>query len=160
VIPSSDHSDEWIGGADDTIAPSNNETPRSSLRSFGVRGLSVHNAVLFEFFIGLAIVFGIGALMGWHALLITRGETSIEQHINREMAKKSLRDGHVYRNPYDFGPRQNWRIFLGLDLPGRSFWRHVLLPSAHLPSGDGLRWKSATYRFNDEPPSLTTAFIA
>ncbi|XP_037577347.1 palmitoyltransferase ZDHHC16A isoform X2 [Dermacentor silvarum] len=44
----------------------------------------------------------------------------------------------IYRNPYDFGPRKNWRIFLGLT-NGRT-WRHLLLPSAHLPEGNGLTW--------------------
>uniref|UniRef100_A0A914VZB3 Palmitoyltransferase n=1 Tax=Plectus sambesii TaxID=2011161 RepID=A0A914VZB3_9BILA len=148
---------EWSGGADGADDKTDTtDASTASLRSFGVRGISVHNAVLFEFFIGLAIVFGIGALMSWHALLITRGETSIEQHINSEMTKKSKREGRFYKNPYDFGPRQNWRIFLGLDVPGRTFWRHVLLPSAHLPSGDGLRWRSATYQFDDQPPPSLT----
>ncbi|XP_076364565.1 palmitoyltransferase ZDHHC16 isoform X3 [Tachypleus tridentatus] len=53
----------------------------------------------------------------------------------------------IYRNPYNFGPKRNWRLFLGLT-HGRS-WRHVLLPSAHLPEGDGLHWGSANYPLNE-----------
>jgi len=44
----------------------------------------------------------------------------------------------VYINPYDFGRRKNWRLFLGM-VRGRT-WRHVLLPSPHKPTGEGLTW--------------------
>jgi hypothetical protein len=46
----------------------------------------------------------------------------------------------VYINPYDFGRRKNWRLFLGL-VRGRT-WRHVLLPSPHKPIGGGLTWRT------------------
>ena len=110
------------------------------ISSDGAIGLAAHNAVMFEFYVSLAIVVGIGALMSWHVLLITRAETSIEQHVNKEMRKQYARDGRTYRNPYDLGPAQNWRRFLGLDQPGRTFLRHVLFPSSHSPTGDGLTW--------------------
>jgi len=44
----------------------------------------------------------------------------------------------VYINPYNFGRRKNWRLFLGM-VRGRT-WRHVLLPSPHKPTGEGLTW--------------------
>lgn len=47
-------------------------------------------------------------------------------------------DLQVYINPYDFGRRRNWRLFLGV-VRGRT-WRHVLLPSPHKPTGEGLTW--------------------
>jgi palmitoyltransferase len=46
----------------------------------------------------------------------------------------------VYVNPYDFGRRKNWRLFLGM-VRGRT-WRHVLLPSPHKPIGEGLTWRT------------------
>ena len=49
-------------------------------------------------------------------------------------------------NIYDLGVRENWRVFLGIDQPGRSFWRHVLLPSMHKPSGDGYDWSHLVRR--------------
>ena len=57
----------------------------------------------------------LGALTWWHAGLISRGETSIEAHINNSEKQKFKVLGHKYTNPYDLGPRENWRLFLGLN---------------------------------------------
>lgn len=57
---------------------------------------------------------GLGSLTWWHAGLIARGETSIEARINSTESAKYKAMGRTYENPYDFGPRENWRIFLGL----------------------------------------------
>lgn len=57
---------------------------------------------------------GVGALTWWHARLITRGETSIEARINTTELQKHKAQGKVYQNPYDFGPRENWKLFLGI----------------------------------------------
>ncbi|XP_026674225.1 palmitoyltransferase ZDHHC16 isoform X2 [Ceratina calcarata] len=81
----------------------------------------------------------LGALTWWHAGLITRGETSIEARINSTETEKYKALGKVYQNPYNFGPRQNWRLFLGTI--GRSWW-YILFPSNHGPYGDGLTWKT------------------
>ncbi|XP_077544118.1 palmitoyltransferase ZDHHC16 [Haemaphysalis longicornis] len=94
--------------------------------------------VTFTVFICIGIFFALGALTMWHARLITHGETSIEAHINKTERIRLGKEGIVYRNPYDFGARKNWRLFLGLN-NGRT-WRHLLLPSAHPPEGDGLTW--------------------
>nr|XP_037282850.1 palmitoyltransferase ZDHHC16-like isoform X2 [Rhipicephalus microplus] len=94
--------------------------------------------ITFTVFICIGIFFALGALTMWHARLITHGETSIEAHINKTERIRLGKEGVVYKNPYDFGPRQNWRIFLGLT-NGRT-WKHLLLPSAHLPEGNGLTW--------------------
>lgn len=56
----------------------------------------------------------LGSLTWWHAGLIARGETSIEARINSTESAKYKSMGRVYQNPYDFGPRENWRLFLGL----------------------------------------------
>ena len=57
----------------------------------------------------------LGTLTWWHAGLISRGETSIEAHINSTETEKFKAQGKVYRNPYDFGRKENWRIFFGLN---------------------------------------------
>lgn len=44
-------------------------------------------------------------------------------------------------NPYNFGVKQNFILFLGL-FRRRTFWRHVLLPSAHSAEGNGLTWRT------------------
>lgn len=88
-------------------------------------------------FVGVFVA--LGGLAIWHGQLISRGETSIEANINRTETKRLAEMNKIYVNPYDFGSRKNWRIFLGI-VQGNSFVKHVLLPSAHKPVGDGLTW--------------------
>ncbi|XP_016841678.1 palmitoyltransferase ZDHHC16A [Nasonia vitripennis] len=85
----------------------------------------------------VATLAALGALTWWHAGLIARGETSIEGRINSTLEKKFKAQGKKYQNPYNFGRKENWRLFLGLK--GRSWW-HILFPSSHGPYGDGLVW--------------------
>lgn len=104
-------------------------------------------AVVYAALICVGVLFAMCALTLWHASLIGRGETSIEHHINKaERARLAAAgSGREYVNPYDFGRRDNWRLFLGL-VRGRSWLLHVILPSAHRPPGDGLVWHAATTR--------------
>ncbi|XP_046835712.1 palmitoyltransferase ZDHHC16A isoform X1 [Vespa crabro] len=81
----------------------------------------------------------LGALTWWHAGLITRGETSIEARINSTETEKYKAIGKSYQNPYNFGPRENWKLFLGI--VDRSWW-YVFFPSTHGPYGDGLMWRT------------------
>jgi len=80
----------------------------------------------------------LGALTLWHARLINAGQTSIEAHINRSETKRLAELGKIYRNPYDFGPKHNWHLFLGL-VDGRG-WSCIIFPSRHSPPRDGLTW--------------------
>lgn len=147
-------------------------------------GGRVHNAILFVYIVCAALVAGLGALMFWHARLIARGarpsrtisgtrcndctflsragETSIEHHINAETKRAwCTTGGRAFRNPYDFGWYQNWRLFLGIEEgSGRSVWRHVLLPSRHPPRGDGLGWEATTYSLDDAPMPTAAAAAA
>ncbi|XP_077351767.1 palmitoyltransferase ZDHHC16A isoform X2 [Festucalex cinctus] len=83
----------------------------------------------------------LGALTTWHALLISRGETSIERHTNAKEKSRMQKMGQVYKNPFNHGKLHNWKVFLGVEK--RSHWvTRVLLPSAHSPLGDGLTWDS------------------
>ncbi|XP_051937245.1 palmitoyltransferase ZDHHC16A isoform X2 [Hippocampus zosterae] len=94
----------------------------------------------------VAVVLGI--LTTWHALLISRGETSIERHTNSKEKSRMKKMGQVYKNPFNYGKLHNWKVFLGVEK--RSHWvTRVLLPSAHLPFGDGLTWDS--YPIKKEP---------
>lgn len=88
-----------------------------------------------------AVTMALGSLTIWHIRLIRRGETSIEAHINQSETKRLAALGKTYINPYNFGSKQNFLLFLGL-VRRRTFWRHVLLPSAHLPEGNGLTWRT------------------
>lgn len=61
-----------------------------------------------------AVFIALGTLSYWHYKLIRRGETSIEAHINKSETKRLDLLGQTFKNPYDFGPRINLRLFLGL----------------------------------------------
>ncbi|XP_059087204.1 palmitoyltransferase ZDHHC16-like [Tigriopus californicus] len=102
--------------------------------------ISTRSLVIFEAFLTSGCFLILGGLTLWHARLIHRGETSIEAHLNRSETRRLAVDGRVYRNPYDFSPYYNWCLFLGM-IDGRG-WRHVLLPSTHLPYGTGLEFDS------------------
>ncbi|XP_055903075.1 palmitoyltransferase ZDHHC16 [Eupeodes corollae] len=116
-------------------------------------GLSKRRAVIFMAFINVAVVIALGSLTIWHAKLVTNGETSIESHINQSERKRFLKENKIYVNPYDFGTKKNWKLFLGL-VRGRSFWKNVLLPSIHKPEGNGLAFHTVKDEFllHDEWP--------
>jgi len=99
---------------------------------------SEHNGIIYVFMLCSAVTLALGILTGWHCKLISCGETSIEWHINKEDARKLKKQGLVFKNPYDFGIWNNWKMFLGL-VEGRS-WLFILFPSVHPPYGDGLTW--------------------
>lgn len=100
--------------------------------------VSRHALIIYEAFLVTSCFLILGGLCIWHAKLITKGETSIEAHINRSETKRLKEQGKVYANPYDFTPWFNWCLFLGM-IDGRG-WSSVLLPSGHLPKGNGLEW--------------------
>jgi len=87
-----------------------------------------------------SVALALGALTLWHAALITRGETSIERHINKKERQRLQKKGkvssvpgvgglarsrldvhlpgpQVFRNPYSYGSWDNWKVFLGVDVP-------------------------------------------
>lgn len=66
------------------------------------------------FLIETAVVIALGLLTMWHAKLIYRGETSIEAHINAKETKRLSLQGKIFQNHYDFGPKKNFQMFLGL----------------------------------------------
>lgn len=105
--------------------------------------------VMLESLLSAGVFLALGALSVWHGRLISRGETSIEAHINAKETKRLALWNQVYSNPYDRGVKRNWILFLGLD--GRSL-RHLLLPSTHLPYSDGLTWRHL-YTNLDTTPS-------
>lgn len=105
-------------------------------------------AVVFMTIICLSVFFALGTLTLLHAKNISRGETSIESHINATLRKTHTR--HQFRNPYNFGREKNWKLFLGLT-QGRTFIRHVLLPSSHPPNGTGLTWHTVNNAIEDWP---------
>nr|SVE92405.1 EOG090X06RJ [Megafenestra aurita] len=97
------------------------------------RALVITEAILCS-----GILAALGALLCWHARLISRGETSIENLTNKDDREAKQLAGETFVNPYDYGSYQNWRIFLGLS-EGRTWWC-VFFPSVHPPRGNGIYW--------------------
>eukprot|EP00112_Aurelia_sp_Birch-Aquarium-sp1_P008940 Seg20.2 transcript_id=Seg20.2/GoldUCD/mRNA.D3Y31 product="Palmitoyltransferase ZDHHC16A" protein_id=Seg20.2/GoldUCD/D3Y31 len=109
-----------------------------------------HLAIIYLFLLCSAVTCALGMLNIWHIMLVSRGETSVEVHINRKERQKAAKRGMGYNNPYDYGWRQNWRALLGL-YHNRTFLS-VLFPSGHSPQGDGMHWPRSTkpLHFHDE----------
>nr|CAI5847999.1 unnamed protein product [Callosobruchus analis] len=108
-------------------------------------------AIIYMALINTGVLVALGVLSLWHSNLIGRGETSIEANINKGETIRFAELGRTYLNPYNFGRKKNWRIFLGL-VQGRSFLKNVILPSGHGPIGDGLTWHTIHDEDVDEWP--------
>ncbi|XP_011806580.1 PREDICTED: probable palmitoyltransferase ZDHHC16 isoform X3 [Mandrillus leucophaeus] len=117
---------------------------------FSFRERMTHKSLVYLWFLCSSVALALGALTVWHAVLISRGETSIERHINKKERRRLQAKGRVFRNPYNYGCLDNWKVFLGVDT-GRHWLTRVLLPSSHLPHGNGMSW---------EPPPWVTAHSA
>ncbi|CAM9376275.1 palmitoyltransferase ZDHHC16-like [Lampetra fluviatilis] len=129
--------------ASSQVAPSHSPlkllTPASTTAEPEKREDHVHNSIVFVWVLTSTVSVVLGALTLWHAALISRGETSVERHINRKERTRLHKKGKVFRNPYHFGSLSNWKQFFGVK--HRSHWlTRVLLPSGHAPQGNGLVW--------------------
>ncbi|XP_033840467.1 palmitoyltransferase ZDHHC16B [Periophthalmus magnuspinnatus] len=108
---------------------------------FTVMETTGHKCIIFLWVLTSSVAVALGGLTLWHAMLITRGETSVERHINKKETRRLKERGRVFRNPYHHGRINNWKLLFGVEK--RSHWlTRVLLPSAHLPKGDGIVWDS------------------
>ncbi|XP_061088821.1 palmitoyltransferase ZDHHC16B isoform X2 [Conger conger] len=98
-----------------------------------------HKSIIYLWVLTSSVAIALGGLTLWHAILITRGETSIERHINNKETRRLKEIGKVFRNPHNFGKYNNWKVLFGVKTRGHWLTR-VLLPSGHGPYGDGLTW--------------------
>lgn len=106
---------------------------------------TAHKCIIFLWVLTSSVAVALGGLTLWHAMLITRGETSVERHINRKETRRLKEMGRVFRNPYHHGRLNNWKLMFGVEK--RSHWlTRVLLPSTHPPKGDGIIWDCAFTR--------------
>ncbi|XP_047465935.1 palmitoyltransferase ZDHHC16B isoform X2 [Mugil cephalus] len=103
------------------------------------RETAAHKSIVFLWVLTSSVAVALGGLTLWHAILISRGETSVERHINRKEANRLRDKGKVFRNPYHQGKMNNWKLLFGVE-ETRHWFTRVLLPSSHLPSGDGMMW--------------------
>lgn len=128
-----------------------NETPDWENKNWKV------TCLIFMALICSGVFVALGALAIWHARLISRGETSIEGNINKTETKRYALQNKIYTNPYNFGRKKNWQLFLGL-VEGRN-WLHLIFPSAHKPLGNGLTWKTVYSDDEDSCDEIHTSKI-
>lgn len=107
---------------------------------FTLRETTAHKSIIFLWVLTSSVAVALGGLTLWHAMLISRGETSVERHINRKETKRLKEKGKVFRNPFNHGKTNNWKLLFGVEKNSHWFTR-VLLPSSHLPGGDGIMWE-------------------
>ncbi|XP_033005763.1 palmitoyltransferase ZDHHC16 isoform X1 [Lacerta agilis] len=122
--------------------------------TFSFRQRAFHKSIVYAWVLCSSVALALGALMLWHSVLITRGETSIERHINRKERKRLRLKGKVFQNPYNYGPLGNWKVFLGVETQ-RHWVTRVLLPSTHTPYGSGLSWETPPCIVEQKTPLLT-----
>ncbi|XP_054454520.1 palmitoyltransferase ZDHHC16B isoform X1 [Anoplopoma fimbria] len=100
---------------------------------------TAQKCVIFLWVLTSTVSVALGGLSLWHSILISRGETSVERHINNKETRRLREKGKVFKNPYHHGTMNNWKLLLGVEK--RSHWfTRVLLPSGHLPNSDGIMW--------------------
>ncbi|XP_071986981.1 palmitoyltransferase ZDHHC16 isoform X1 [Engystomops pustulosus] len=109
--------------------------------AFSFRERVFHKCIIYLWVLCSSVAVALGALTLWHAMLITRGETSIERHINKKERKRLQGKGKTFHNPYSYGRFSNWRLFFGVETQLQWITR-VILPSSHVAYGDGLTWNA------------------
>lgn len=97
-----------------------------------------HIGIIYLFLLCAAVAVALGLLNTWHMVLVSRGETSIEVHINSSEREKAAKRGMGYNNMYSYGVKGNLKEMFGLT-NDKTIWS-VLFPSGHPPNGDGISW--------------------
>ena len=100
---------------------------------------SMSYSFLFLFIVALTSCIILFGFTLWHFWLISRGETTIEFHINYSEKKRLKELDQIFVNPYDLGFLLNWKMFLGLNEWYQIFYKN-LLPSTHRPFCNGIQW--------------------
>ncbi|XP_074964392.1 palmitoyltransferase ZDHHC16 isoform X2 [Phalacrocorax aristotelis] len=67
--------------------------------TFSFRQRAFHKSVVYLWVLCSSVALALGALTLWHAALITRGETSIERHINKKERQRLQKKGKALAHP-------------------------------------------------------------
>uniref|UniRef100_A0A8V0ZFE3 Palmitoyltransferase n=1 Tax=Gallus gallus TaxID=9031 RepID=A0A8V0ZFE3_CHICK len=67
--------------------------------TFTFRQRAFHKSVVYLWVLCSSVALALGALTLWHAALITRGETSIERHINKKERQRLQKKGKALAHP-------------------------------------------------------------
>ncbi|XP_021517096.1 palmitoyltransferase ZDHHC16 isoform X3 [Meriones unguiculatus] len=67
--------------------------------TFSFRERITHKSLVYLWFLCSSVALALGALTIWHAVLISRGETSIERHINKKERRRLQAKGRALADP-------------------------------------------------------------
>ncbi|XP_050816457.1 palmitoyltransferase ZDHHC16 isoform X8 [Gopherus flavomarginatus] len=67
--------------------------------TFSFRQRAFHKSIVYLWVLCSSVALALGALTLWHAALITRGETSIERHINKKERQRLQKKGRTLAHP-------------------------------------------------------------
>jgi hypothetical protein len=95
---------------------------------------------LYLFLINLIAMGLVLGLTIWQMSLITKGQTCVEEKIDKSLMNNPVQKQH-HRRPYDFGWRQNWRTFFEINSTSELLIR-LLIPYSFQPKHDGTQWTS------------------
>lgn len=84
------------------------------------------------FYLCTTVTLALGGLTTFHIFLISTGQTSIERVQRRTL--------QATQENYNMGFITNWNIFFNI-WTVKEFFIRFILPSRHLPYGDGIQWR-------------------
>ena len=106
---------------------------RIIFETMGVDGFITYYIFIMAFVMGFLLL----GLCVWHGKLISRGETSVERILDRDLFAQTRRVGLV----------ENWKRFFGIRNM-REFVQSILLPSTHKPKGNGVSMNDFEFNGN------------
>lgn len=92
---------------------------------------------LFLFLTNLVAMSLVFSLTVWQMRLITKGQTCVEEKINKSVMTNSVQ--RHYQHPYDLGWKQNWKVFLEINSITELLLR-FFIPFPFQPKHDGTLW--------------------
>uniref|UniRef100_A0A8C7YL43 Palmitoyltransferase n=1 Tax=Oryzias sinensis TaxID=183150 RepID=A0A8C7YL43_9TELE len=101
------------------LLPSGQTIYQTSAPPYTFRDKMIHKSIVYMWVLTSTVGVALGALTVWHAVLISRGETCIERHINKKETNRLAKLGKV-RNGY-MQVKDNYRNCFQ-----KSYIRHIL----------------------------------
>jgi palmitoyltransferase len=76
----------------------------------------VYKCLVYMAITSVAVIIALGSLTVWQFRLISRAETSVEYYNNKKERDRLSSIGKEFINPYNYGFKNNWKVFLGLSM--------------------------------------------
>ncbi|ORX46491.1 zf-DHHC-domain-containing protein [Hesseltinella vesiculosa] len=89
----------------------------------------------FSYILAICMGLAVSALCGWHYYLVMTGQTTVEFYNNYYEKDVARNQGEIFVNMYDFGYKENFRIFFNIG--DRNPWYSLFYPVPIPPKGNG-----------------------